>query len=414
MTTESRRGACPEVLHPMETGDGLLARLRPLESPLAPDALRGLCAAARSHGNGILEVTRRGNLQVRGLRPESVAGFADAVVSLGVGIDSGPPVQTGALAGRDAREALDVRPLAATLRARLAEAPFRAELGPKVSVLVDGGGALHLDALDADLRLRADGERLHVLVGGDGRSARALGTLRLEHAAEAAVRLAGVIARRGREARARDVLRSEGTEPFTSSLAGLLAPADPPEPRDRAEAIGSHALRGGRLAVGLGLAFGQSEAGALEALIDAAEHWGFTARSDDPRRHISACSGAPACAAAQMATRTLGASLARAAAPLLDGSIRIHLSGCAKGCAHPGPAALTLVGASGACDLVVAGNASSAPLASFACESLEPRLERLSRWVSAAREPGEDSAGVLRRFGPGGIAHAFGVRRNPR
>jgi hypothetical protein len=31
--------------------------------------------------------------------------------------------------------------------------------------------------------------------------------------------------------------------------------------------------------------------------------------------------------------------------------------------------------------------------------------------VLAAREPGEDSAAVLKRFGVGGVAHALGVPR---
>src|SRR5215510_3019614 len=107
MMSESRRGACPEVLQPMETGDGWLARLPPREGPLALGAVRGLCAAARAHGNGILEVTRRGNLQVRGLRPESVRDFADALLAAGIAIEPGPSIQTGPLAGHDPGEALD-------------------------------------------------------------------------------------------------------------------------------------------------------------------------------------------------------------------------------------------------------------------------------------------------------------------
>jgi precorrin-3B synthase len=432
----------------METGDGWLARVPPQEGPLALDALRGLCAAARAHGNGILEVTRRGNFQIRGLQPETVQGFADALLALGIAIEPGPPIQTSPLSGRDPGEVLDLRPLAAALRARLGDAPFRSELGPKVSLTLDSGGAVHLDGLDADLRLRAEagpgGVRLHVGIGGDGQSATALGTLAPEHALEGMATLAAVLAKRGREARARDVLRREGAEVFRMGLAGLLAPADLPPQRGRAEPIGAHALRGGRVALGVGLAFGQSDADALEELCDAAsaagasalapaaehcallldvdparaaelrdaaERHGFIARADDPRRHISACSGAPACAAARMPTRSQGAALALAAGPMLDGSLRIHLSGCAKGCAHPGPSALALVGVDGGCGVVVAGSAHAEPLGYVACESLEPRLERLSRWVLAAREPGEDSAAVLKRFGVGGVAHALGVPR---
>ena len=35
----------------------------------------------------------------------------------------------------------------------------------------------------------------------------------------------------------------------------------------------------------------------------------------------------------------------------------IHISGCAKGCAHPGPAALTVVGTAAGCALITNGSA---------------------------------------------------------
>ena len=69
-----RRGACPGLSAPMPTGDGLLVRLLPIGTiPLA--AFAQLCAAARREGNGIIEVTGRGSIQVRGLN----AGFGAAL-----------------------------------------------------------------------------------------------------------------------------------------------------------------------------------------------------------------------------------------------------------------------------------------------------------------------------------------------
>ena len=72
----SRRGACPGLSAPMATGDGLLARFRP-DGTISLDAMAGLCDAARAHGNGIIEITSRGSIQVRGLT--DAATFADAV-----------------------------------------------------------------------------------------------------------------------------------------------------------------------------------------------------------------------------------------------------------------------------------------------------------------------------------------------
>jgi len=58
----------------------------------------------------------------------------------------------------------------------------------------------------------------------------------------------------------------------------------------------------------------------------------------DARLRIDTCTGAPGCPQALSATR----DLARALAAHLRPGQHLHISGCAKGCAHPGPAPLTL------------------------------------------------------------------------
>jgi precorrin-3B synthase len=78
----------------------------------------------------------------------------------------------------------------------------------------------------------------------------------------------------------------------------------------------------------------------------------------DPRLRILACPGQPGCGAATVDT---GADVARLLAA--GGVFRdlLHVSGCAKGCAHPGPAALTLVGEAGRYGLVRGGTARQPP-----------------------------------------------------
>src|SRR5262244_1882671 len=129
-----RRGACPGLSAPMATGDGLLARFAPLDCiPL--DAFVALCAAARQHGNGTIEVTARGSLQVRGLTPRSAPAFTATVAALD-GVD-GVPVIADPLAGHPL---IDSAGLAAAVRRAIADA--RLVLAPKVSVVVDGGSRL--------------------------------------------------------------------------------------------------------------------------------------------------------------------------------------------------------------------------------------------------------------------------------
>ncbi len=171
MNAPLRRGACPGLSAPMQTGDGLLVRMLPLGT-MSLDAFGSLCAAVREHGNGVIEVTARGSIQVRGLSQASAPRFAAAVAALGIAAGD-IAVHVSPLAGLEANEILDAEKIAADLRRALAEHALVARLAPKISVAIDGGGPLGLDGLSADVRLRAepkDGRAvLAVSVGGDRR-----------------------------------------------------------------------------------------------------------------------------------------------------------------------------------------------------------------------------------------------------
>jgi precorrin-3B synthase len=152
----------------MPTGDGLLVRLMPIDSVAVADLL-ALCAAARRDGNGTIEITARGSLQVRGLSASSAPAFARAVAELGIAASDGLSVVTDPLPD-DPESVIDPRPVAAMVRRAVAQACL--ELSAKVSVIIDGGGRLHVDALPADIRLRAirSAEKplpLQVSIGGD-------------------------------------------------------------------------------------------------------------------------------------------------------------------------------------------------------------------------------------------------------
>jgi precorrin-3B synthase len=386
----------------MPTGDGLLARLMPA-APVPLAAMAGLCEAARRHGNGTVEITARGSLQVRGLTAQSAPLFAAAVADLGIDAQEGVPVIAGIDDG-----AADL--LARKLRRAIADAGLA--LSPKVSVVVDGDGPLHLDGLSADVRLRVVGpaqgadssaQQFHLGIGGTERAATGgnvlptiwLGTVTPKDAVRTVLHTLMIIAAHGPAARAGDVLAHDGVAPFQAVAA--VEPAPAPPLRILTDMIGLHAMRDGALALGVGLPFGHTHAEALAELVRAAvrhraravrlvpgramlltgvsalhtrdlivaaERLGFVVHPGDPRRRIAACPGAPACASGLIPARTLASTLAQALAPVLTGAhdgVVIHISGCAKGCAHPGPAALTLVGTPRGCGVVHHGTARETP-----------------------------------------------------
>jgi len=388
----------------MPTGDGLLVRLRPT-APVPLDAFVGFCEAARRHGNGTIEVSARGSLQVRGLTPRSAPPFASALAELGIATQEGVPV----IAGFDLISQVNTAPLAGELRRAIANA--RRALSPKISIVVDGGDPLHLDALSTDIRLRAADPargprfysprfhlpRFYLGLGGDGASATWLGSVAPEDVIGAVLGILAIIGAHGPTARAAAVLRAEGVEAFRSVSAALIEPSPAPPPRMPAEMIGVHSAYDGTVAVGIGLAFGHTHADALAEVIRAAaghgaqavwpapdrallligvsasdalsltaavRQLGFAVDAGDPRRRIAACPGAPACASGLIPARALASALT----PILEPALRpvrngvvVHISGCPKGCAHPMPAALTLVGTANGCGVVHRGSARTAP-----------------------------------------------------
>jgi precorrin-3B synthase len=491
----TRRGACPALSAPMQTGDGLLVRLNPVSAGVSPGDLIALCDAAKRHGNGIVEITARGSLQIRGLTSSSASALACDIDTLGIAVQTGVPVQTGVLSGLDPDEIADSSGLAGRIRKNLRTSGLEGKLGPKVSVVVDGGGRSELDNVAGDVRLTAvGGGRWRVAIAGDAATAVALGVFADDVAAEVALALLRAVADKGIAARGRDL----GIEEISEALRSTLPPSVLPDISPTRREIGSVSdiahfspagdwrnprsqpisppvgemagrpeggakerevtqvggaqerqrtlitltpLTDSRTALGIVLPFGSTDAEALkvfaanaqalgakdllfapkrtlvalcpspaaaQTLQQTAQSLGFITSPTDPRLNISACPGAPACASAHLPARELAAAIA--ASTLLDGSLDLHVSGCAKGCAHPAVADLTLVGTANDAGIVVGGTARQVPLAYTSPDRAEHALKRVAKLVAKERRGGESSASVLARLGRETIAEAFGKR----
>jgi len=504
----TRRGACPALSAPMKTGDGLLVRLNPVAGGLSPEALIGLCEAAELHGNGLIEVTARGSIQVRGLTESSSALFAQAVDALGIPVRTGVPVQTSVLAGLDPDEIADPTKLAEEIRTGIAAAGLESRLGPKVSVVIDGGGRTALEDVSADVRLTATGKGWAVAIAGDAETARVVGIAEGDRAASsAALALLADIADIGRAGRARDLndailssvvhgldgprftlppsglpaisptrgeitrsivapsvqnpvvgsgiseaeistsaigktSRNEPISPLVGEMAGR--PEGGAKELDRSKSlIGSVDLRNDKLALGIALPFGNTTANTLktfaetaarldiedlrpapkrtlvaicdtteqaETLQKSAEMLGFITSPEDPRHSISACPGSPDCAAGHIPARTIAAKIASEYRGLLDGSIHLHVSGCAKGCAHPAASDLTIVGVERTIGLVVDGTARDEAAAFADNDAAGRAFANVATAVAAERQPDETAAQTIKRIGLSRLAEAFGRR----
>ncbi|WFU06521.1 precorrin-3B synthase (plasmid) [Rhizobium sp. CB3171] len=434
------RGACPSLSAPMMTGDGLLVRLRPTKPGLTIGQFRTLAQAAERHGNGLMEITARGNLQLRGMTTESMSGLAADIERADIVPETGVTIEIPPFSGLDPLEIADARELASRLRQQIGALDPKPILAPKLAIIIDAGGRLSLDTITADIRLKAartaNGSTAWVLaIGGTAKTAKVLASLSTEQSISAVIKLLKTLVFLGPRARGRDLDVNSLRIEYQSPAASVLGTADP-----HVSPIGIHSLGGDRLALGLRPSFGQihardilrflaiaEAAGASEirtapehamvvlglgleaakAVQSAAADCGFRTRADDPSNHLEVCAGAGACASAFYATKSAAADLLDLAPELLDGSLSVHLSGCRKGCAHPGNSAVTIVGAPMGYGVVVNGSASSEPVAYIGKEELKSALAEMNRLVRNNKVAGESAEECLTRLGTDAIVTAL-------
>lgn len=353
------KGWCPDAWHPMMAGDGLLMRVKPRLGALTRAQVLDLCDAAQAHGSGAIDLTRRANFQLRGVREGEWQALLQRLIEAEL-VDAEPGRETrrSVLIAPDWQAGDDTHRIAGELLARLDELP---ELPGKIGFVVDAGAACALREEAGDFRIER-GETGDLIVRADGRAMGAAVASGQE--VDALIALARWFVGNGGVSSGR-MARHVAALPHWAQ--GTIAPA----------ASGSRIAPGHHdLGSAYGLAFGRIEARALAAsmrasmasalrvtpwrviLLEGASAGPLADLLDDPRDpllHVDACPGAPSCPQATVTTR----DLARALAPHVSG--RLHVSGCAKGCARSGSAHVTVTGRDGRFDLALNARASAPP-----------------------------------------------------
>jgi precorrin-3B synthase len=388
------RGACPSGHRPFVAADGLLVRIRVPGGSLTSDEAGAIARVAGRDGNGGVELTSRANVQVRGVRDETLPRLQADLAAAGLipadaGADERRNVVAAPAAGLDATEVADVRPITRQLLARLP-----ARLHPKAGALLDGGGAVSVRGLRQDVALgaarrRDTGEPVAELALGvplplaaDPSSPTAVVPL-----SAAAGVAAHALALTDPSGRIGDLVAADGLEAVVEEVAaragvavdwvdaGLLARTTP----QARPPIGVHRTRGPDVFVGAAPVLGRLDAAALGALarlasrhgdgtirltpwrsvlvpgvrtgsvhdlVDGLARIGLVTDAADPALSVVACVGSLGCAAGLADTladaRSLIDDLRRA-----DASDRpspsVHVSGCAKRCASSGVHDVTLI-----------------------------------------------------------------------
>ncbi len=358
------KGWCPGAHRPMASGDGLVVRVRPQMSRLDRTQACRLAELAIGYGNGVIDLTSRGNLQIRGVDQDRHGALLEALMDAHL---------LDATAEDEARRNILTTPfwgqdgLTENLYPRVL-AGLRAlpDLPAKMGIVLDTGAQPLLSLASGDFRfergaqtpliLRADGAVTGMEISPDT-ALSALADL-----AQWFVDSGGAQAGRMRRHLEGNALPDgfQGHAPRRTDT----TPQPGPCPEGYLLGVGFGAVDARGL-IGL---FADDAVVGLRCtpwrlfLLEGASKVATDSFVTKPGAHIlnvHACPGAPLCEQGEIETR----ALAEALATRMPKGQSLHVSGCAKGCAHAGPADVTLVGADGKFDLVRHGAAWDEPSA---------------------------------------------------
>ncbi|MFE0627342.1 precorrin-3B synthase [Streptomyces sp. NPDC058864] len=407
-----RDDACPGALRLHAADDGALARIRIPGGLLTIRQAEAAATAADRLGDGRIDLTSRGNLQVRGLRDpgagtELAALLGEAGLLPSWAHERARNLVASPLAGLDGRGHGDLRCWIRELDALLCASPAAAGLSGRFLFALDDGrgdtAALRADvtliarpgAATAELRLA--GQPVAELPATEAprwavRAAETFLTLAAERGARA-WRIADIDPD-GDELAAR--LRAEGAPPVPPAGPSDAGPSDAtagcpprlglvPHPDGTTCAL-SVGVRLGRLTTGAWRLLAQvagSGAGELRVTpwrgvvlpglpraaaqdaLDRLTAAGFLTGEDSPWRGATACAGRPGCAKSLADVRAdAGAALRDAAPGPGHRLLPVHFSGCERRCGHPDGSWVDVVaGADGRYRLATAGAVSTAAAA---------------------------------------------------
>lgn len=389
-----RPSPCPGLLRIVAALDGGICRVKLPGGQLDSAQARAIAVAAAACASGVLELTNRSNLQIRGVRPGRESELIAALLAAGLGprtpaADDVRNLLLSPAAGLDPAALLDVQPLAGQLLDLLQDTAEFHALSPKFALQLDGGEALAMLEHPHDLWLSAmPGDEALLAFGlagcpGDGPLAAVTpeqAVALVDAVLHLFLELAGA-----EQTRMRHLLAERPVAEFLERLQARL-----PFPLRREPAVlawrratvaavvplGRHAQRQGERQMILAAApLGRIDAGQLTALANLAERcgaaslhltpWqgvllpdipvqlgtsvlhelaalGLLTNAAEPLSRLLACTGAAACARGLADTK---ADAWRLAELLRAGRARpqVHLSGCPRSCAAAHVAPFTLL-----------------------------------------------------------------------
>ncbi|MCV7237639.1 precorrin-3B synthase [Mycolicibacterium celeriflavum] len=358
MARTREQDACPGALQVHRAADGALARMRLPGGAITTVQLETLARAATDWAAGTLELTSRGNLQIRGVT--DTAAVADAAAS--AGLLPSPThervrnIVASPLSGR-VGPAADIRALITDLDEAICADPELAALGGRFLFGIDDGRA-DISGLGADVGVHVQSDTAALLLAGRDTGVR----LALNDVVPAMVAVARRFAAgRGTAWRVKELVDAD-------ALLGDLIPSEAPGatwPAVTRPPVGWLVQHDGRVTLGAAVPLGVLPARTAEYLTAigapmAITPWrsilvfdldeeaadvalrvlaplGLVFDENSPWLSVSACTGSPGCEHSRADVRADAAAAAADPSP-----VHRHFVGCDRACGSP-PAGEVLV-----------------------------------------------------------------------
>lgn len=372
----SAQDSCPGTLQVHPAADGGLARIRIPAGVLSASQWRALIGASAELADGNLDLTSRGNVQLRGLRPGGETELASRLVAAGLlpslAHERVRNILTSPLTGLDGAGSADLRPLIGELDRALCARPELAQLSGRFLFALDDGRG-DVASMGADITLTAVDPQTAIL----SLAGLPVGSVPISEAVVTMLAAAKTFLRL-RSADGSNAWRIAELAGGPTRVAAALAPRPaqsvPPVPPDQPAPcpLGRVGQRDGSTALVVGIPLGRlsevqattlkghdlvltpwrsvvvphlsgSEAARLSA---AASGAGLMIDSSSPWLGVTACTGRAGCAKALADVRADARTVHGTGAVDSTGQA-VHWVGCERRCGTPAGDVLTIVATPG-------------------------------------------------------------------
>jgi precorrin-3B synthase len=346
------KSTCPSVANVVARADGGLIRVRRPGGRIDAVGLDCLADVAERWGNGVVEITNRANLQVRGIRPGDAGTVASALEAAGLSSGSDADRRRNVLVdplGDLDPAAVDFGPLLAPILEGLDADPRLDDLDDKFGLALDGGGSWSIAGRRAAVAVIPGPEPATAELACSWLPSEVVAVADLPAALTAAA-VASL-----NQPRRSVVVPGEpkqggplGVGEEWVGAMPVLGRTDPPTLAALAASARRYSKGVVRLTPWRGVVYaGVEDAEDRQRLRSDLADLGLVEDRSDPASAVIACAGSTGC------TSGLGDAVADAARVIEArrsagaSALGVHVSGCGKCCAHSAPAAVTLIATAG-------------------------------------------------------------------